>query len=290
MPGVPLVSFGSGGYGGGFGPRGATQSSSKSIWGGPSNLEWGNLSTSWALSASQARLRQRLVDAANPELAAVVGFAAHDPGGPVDVGDPPVPVDWSIESSPVAPPIGVHTVLPFPVGGGQPKSPTPAPRPPPPPPAEVQEEFWPVEIEEHPEGDWPAGSIFAPGQVWGPTGTEHQPNPLDEEEEMAIDWGGAVSGFIDALQGQAPGGALPSGLPSYFAGASTGVGPTQIPGGSAAMPPSGAFRVNQYGQVVRCRRRRRRLLTNSDLKDLAALKTITGNNDALKMAVIKAVR
>ncbi len=38
------------------------------------------------------------------------------------------------------------------------------------------------------------------------------------------------------------------------------------------------------------RRRRRPLLTPTDLNTLAALKTITGNNDALKFAVMKAVR
>ncbi len=287
-----MVSFGAGGYGGGFGPRGATQSSSKSIWGGPADLDWSNLSTSWAMSAAQARARQRKI--VDPELAALppAAFAPHDPGGPVDVGDPPVPVDWSIEASPVAAPPVVYSVLPFPVGGGEPQvSPATAQSDPrskydePP----IQHMELPQDdVVEYPEGDWPAGSIFAPGEVWGPEPAE--PNPLDEEEEMAIDWGGAIGGFIDALQGQAPGGGLPSGLPSYFAGPTSGTGPTQIPSGGAALPPSAAFRVNQYGQVVRCRRRRRRLLTNSDLKDLAALKTITGNNDALKMAVIKAVR
>lgn len=43
-------------------------------------------------------------------------------------------------------------------------------------------------------------------------------------------------------------------------------------------------------RIGRCRKRRRRLLTPTDLADLAALKTITGNNDALKYAVMKAVR
>lgn len=40
----------------------------------------------------------------------------------------------------------------------------------------------------------------------------------------------------------------------------------------------------------RRRRRRRRLLTPTDFGDLALLKTLTGNNDAFKAAVIKAVR
>lgn len=47
---------------------------------------------------------------------------------------------------------------------------------------------------------------------------------------------------------------------------------------------------NQVLAPRKRRRRRRRLLTSSDFNDLAALKTLTGNNDAFKAAVIKAVR
>lgn len=38
------------------------------------------------------------------------------------------------------------------------------------------------------------------------------------------------------------------------------------------------------------RRRRRRLLTDRDFMDLASLKTLTGNSDAFKAAVVKSVR
>lgn len=41
---------------------------------------------------------------------------------------------------------------------------------------------------------------------------------------------------------------------------------------------------------TRKRRRRRRLLTPTDFGDLAQLKTLTGNSDAFKAAVIKAIR
>lgn len=96
---------------------------------------------------------------------------------------------------------------------------------------------------------------------------------------MAIDWGGAVSGAIDILQGQAVGGGRALGL--------AGPLPTGLPSGV----PESVVVNTRTGEVKRCpRRRRRRLLTPTDLSDLAALKTITGNNDALKMAVVKAVR
>ncbi len=44
------------------------------------------------------------------------------------------------------------------------------------------------------------------------------------------------------------------------------------------------------GKISCKRRRRRRLLTNRDLADLASLKTITGGGAALNSAVIRAVR
>ncbi len=59
----------------------------------------------------------------------------------------------------------------------------------------------------------------------------------------------------------------------------------------AQMPPQTVTVNTQTGKVTACkRRRRRRLLTPTDLSDLAALKTIVGNTDALKFAVTKAVR
>ena len=46
----------------------------------------------------------------------------------------------------------------------------------------------------------------------------------------------------------------------------------------------------ETGKISCKRRRRRRLLTNRDLADLASLKTITGGGAALNSAVIRAVR
>lgn len=111
--------------------------------------------------------------------------------------------------------------------------------------------------------------------------------PVDEfesppEEPMAIDWGGAASGFIDLLQGQQPGGG----------NAFVGPQPTIYTPPPGAVPTPAKVTVDtRTGAVTHCRRRRRRrLLTPTDLSDLAALAAIVGKGDALKMAVAKAVR
>lgn len=89
---------------------------------------------------------------------------------------------------------------------------------------------------------------------------------------MAVDWGGVLGGALGDIAGQL-------GAPGFVGGPPT-VG-----------PPAQVIVDTRTGQVKPCRRkRRRRLLTPTDLSDLAALKTITGNNDALKFAVMKAVR
>ncbi len=239
------------------------------------------------------------------------GFAPHEPGGPVDVGDPPLPVAPWIGGGEIQGQVPwIYPVLPGPVGSGQPPVPRPAPRLE----SVSVEEVTDDDVEEEPihtpevdsfeEGDWPRGSIFAPGEVWGPTDdfdpdpepvpyTATQPHGLDtaptEDEDMAHDWGHLGRQIIGNVLGTTPENYLGATF-GNMTGSSLVDPATSIPSGRAAMPPSGAFRIDQYGRVVRCRRRRRRLLTNSDLKDLAALKTITGNTDALKMAVIKAVR
>jgi len=160
-------------------------------------------------------------------------------------------------------------------------------RSPPPPVYDPQD----PEIDEYPEGDYPAGSIFAPGEVWGP-GQDHDLD-VDEEPDVPLieGWFGDI---IDVFQGQVGGAPVRSATPPIFNPTApynqyVGGSPTGIPAGRPAAPPGAAPVLDRYGRPCR-RRRRRRLLTNSDLKDLAALKTITGNNDALKMAVIKAVR
>ena len=99
---------------------------------------------------------------------------------------------------------------------------------------------------------------------------------------MAIDWGAAVSGAIDILQGQVPYAAAP-GIQSFVP--SGGIGAPAIPAGAKVQIDP------KTGKVTLCRRRRRRrLLTPTDLNDLAALKTITGGGQTLGFAVMKAVR
>ncbi len=163
-----------------------------------------------------------------------------------------------------------------------------------------------TEVERHPEGDFPAGSIFAPGQAWEET-VDHgldSPDPVDEEEEVAHDWGHLIRGGISEFLGVPD----PLAPQAYYAGNVSGPGPTQIPGGSAASLPSQAQVMPKYANGTDCgnrryvtldretgkisckRRRRRRLLTNRDLADLASLKTITGGGAALNAAVIRAVR
>lgn len=240
-----------------------------------------------------------------PHVETGPAFAAHEPGIYTDVGDAPLPMEpWILENLGYEG-VGVYPVLPGPVGDTNPPVPVPSARIEPVPAPTIYEEedetypedfpmddtYAPPAVTEYDEGDWPTGSIFAPGEIWGPSTPGIHRLDRDEEPEMAHDWGHLLRQGLEGLGGFAqPAQQTFGNSTASYVGATGGTGPTQIPGGSAAMPPSGAFRVDQYGRVVRCRRRRRRLLTNSDLKDLAALKTITGNNDALKMAVIKAVR
>lgn len=95
---------------------------------------------------------------------------------------------------------------------------------------------------------------------------------------MAIDWGNVLSGAIDIAQGQRPGGGS-TYSPLPFAGPGT----TQVPAQVTVD--------TRTGEVKPCRRRRRRrLLTPTDLSDLAALAAVVGKGDALKLAVAKAVR
>lgn len=101
---------------------------------------------------------------------------------------------------------------------------------------------------------------------------------------MAVDWGQVLSGAIDIAQGQIP---------------SIGVGPSQSFAGpgtlgqvNGAAAPAKVTVDTRTGKVTHCnRRRRRRLLTPTDLADLAALQTLVGKgSDAMRYAVMKAVR
>ncbi len=159
-----------------------------------------------------------------------------------------------------------------------------------------------TEVEHHPEGDFPAGSIFAPGRAWGVEWDEFDQEP--KEVEPVSVWGDIFTGVVDTLQGQQWGGVQQQGFNAM--GPAFAASSTQIPSGSAALPPSAAPLMNgtgdtcgnrryvtldrQTGKITCKRRRRRRLLTNRDLADLASLKTITGGGAALNAAVIRAVR
>ncbi len=165
-----------------------------------------------------------------------------------------------------------------------------------------------TEVERHPEGDFPAGSIFAPGRAWEPE-REHG---LDTEvTDVAIDWGGIVEWGLETLTGQQAwqtlGAATPGINPMYAAAALPVPVPSGVPGqpttiygykqGVAVTSQGDNCGNRRYvtldretGKISCKRRRRRRLLTNRDLADLASLKTITGGGAALNSAVIRAVR
>ncbi len=228
------------------------------------------------------------------------GTGSASPGPPVGASprQPAVPVEvvYGRESGTGAPSSGVYPVFP---------GPEPARR------VEVPREIVIVgdvatEVERHPEGDFPAGSIFAPGREWS---DELDADP--QEDDVAIDWGGVLDWGLETLAGQQPwqtfgaaNVAGPAGLgfapPNISLPSPSGVPgrPTTITGYSGGSAVTGDNCGNrryvtldrETGKISCKRRRRRRLLTNRDLADLASLKTITGGGAALNAAVIRAVR
>ncbi len=222
-------------------------------------------------------------------------FAWPDEPGPIAV-IPPLPVEAPPQKPPVSSGPVILPVLPGSVAGPRAEVPTEV----------VVVEDVSTEVEHHPEGDFPAGSIFAPGQTWG-----NQPHDFDapleqEEENVAIDWGGVVDWALETIAGEQPWQAVPAVYSAFAA--------PNIPAPQQLPPPSGipgnpaqveyqmaatgdACGNRRYvtldrstGKISCKRRRRRRLLTNRDLADLASLKTITGGGAALNAAVIRAVR
>lgn len=129
-----------------------------------------------------------------------------------------------------------------------------------------------------------------PGPVVIPTDAgEGEPDPYEpttQEAPVAIDWGDVISGTIDIIQGQVPGGGFaPPAIP----------GPATLPSGTGPLPGTARDNLRWNPRTGRweCkrRRRRRRLLTPTDLSDLAALQALVGKgSSALNMAVAKAVR
>ncbi len=159
------------------------------------------------------------------------------------------------------------------------------------------------------EGDvyvdqFPPGSIFAPGEVWGDRPEEDwvevasryefpeapvvvSPQDLEpileKESDVAVDWGGILGGAAqDILTGWGVGPQLPPGYTPA--------------GGSMAFAPGGQGRVpttvtvnTATGKVTPCRRRRRRrLLTEGDFNDLMRIATLP-NKQNVAVALAKAV-
>jgi len=216
------------------------------------------------------------------------------PSPPQDFGLPDVPVAPQPDPVVLREEEGIRPVLPRPVGIGS----AAVPR------AVVEVEGVSTEVEEYEGGDFPAGSIFAPGRAWGQPAEQHDLDASiedqEEDEPMAHDWGHLTRQAIGGLFGVDE----PTGFNAL--GPAFAASGTTIPSGSAALPPSAAPVISGTGDgcgnrryvtldrttgKISCkRRRRRRLLTNRDLADLASLKTITGGGAALNAAVIRAVR
>jgi len=145
------------------------------------------------------------------------------------------------------------------------------------------------------------GSIFAPGEVWHADIPQdiydipyediespdlekpgiYEENEPTEDAEVAVDWGdfftGTAQGLIDAI---IPGSSGTAVNPLAYVGG-TGVG---------APSPTGKVTVDpKTGKVTPChRRRRRRLLTNSDFNDLMRIATLP-NKQNVAVALAKAV-
>jgi len=100
---------------------------------------------------------------------------------------------------------------------------------------------------------------------------------------VAIDWGDIIydagTGILGGLTG-----AGPSGFSGPMPGLAPGIPPQRVPAQVTVD--------TRTGQIKPCRRRRRRrLLTPTDLSDLAALQALVGKgSSSLNMAVAKAVR
>lgn len=104
--------------------------------------------------------------------------------------------------------------------------------------------------------------------------------PGEEERDMSHDWGHLIRQGVETFTGVGKPLSFSGDYPSYPSG----------PGYDTE--GNGKVTVDtRTGKVTKCRRRRRRrLLTPTDLNDLAALKTIVGGGQAMNFAVLKAVR
>lgn len=117
-----------------------------------------------------------------------------------------------------------------------------------------------------------------PDPYWLPGVGVRLGGPNDVEQSgMAIDWGDVAGAALSTISRGLVGNPTTGAVPASSPGSST-IQAAMASGTSGLRLASGR------------RRRRRRLLTPTDLGDLAALKTLVGNGDALKFAVMKAVR
>ncbi len=143
------------------------------------------------------------------------------------------------------------------------------------------------------ELEFPPGSIFAPGQIWGDRPPENWPDVYERYEnaggtEVAVDWGqvfgGAAQQVIQGWMGpSSPGGITGTGLVGGGAG-----GGMTVPGGPGYVPPKVTVDT-RTGRVTVCRRRRRRaLLTEGDFNDLMRIGTLP-NTQNVRVALAKAV-
>ncbi len=148
---------------------------------------------------------------------------------------------------------------------------------------------------------WEPGSIFAPGGGWDPLPEDaYDPPPPDTgvgEAPLYDEYEGDVGvahDWMHTARTIAEGYFAPTTQPLALAPASVPVG------GGTAVPYTGSCPPRKTrtltidcatGQEIkRTRRRRRRLLTSSDINDLAALKAIVGGGQAMNLAVARAVR
>ena len=229
-----------------------------------------------ALNQDLQRRRETVIPAAGPGGALPVGKPLGQAWGAID--EQQRDLEPAVGQRDAGPVYGLPTIVGLPEVVFPPLGRGPAPVPSAP--------AWPFNPQGRPGGlerpDWDWEEWDRENRVDPRTGEIHpRGGELDEpteEQPMAIDWGAVLNAGIDAAQGQRPGGGT-TYSPLPFAAPGT----TQVPAQVTVD--------TRTGEVKPCRRRRRRrLLTPTDLSDLAALQAIVGKGDALKLAVAKAVR
>lgn len=145
--------------------------------------------------------------------------------------------------------------------------------------------------DDHGEAVFPPGSIFAPGQVWGP---DNRPDDFPETPPAA---GSVILPPANPGIFEPSGGTVAADWGDFIQGTLQSVISGYVRGGVADVPsPSGVPAQvtvdTRTGAVTACRRRRRRrLVTPTDISDLAALQALVGKgSSAMNLAVAKAVR